>query len=115
MRLLDDLEGRRIVKAGAVLPADHHMERIGAGQLVSMRPGRGDRLFTVRNLIGEPVARLELQVQRGEVAEKGEPDERIEDRMLDDAIDDGADEVAERVHHAVGRACGRAPASSRCG
>ena len=68
VRFLDDLEGRRIVEAGAVLPADHHMERIGTGELGIDAARRGKRLLAVRNLIGEPIARLKLQVQRSEVA-----------------------------------------------
>ena len=38
------------------------------------------------DLIGQAIPRLKLQVQRSEIAEKGERDDRIDDRMLDDAI-----------------------------
>ena len=78
------------------------MERVGAGELGIDAAGCGERLLAVRDLIGEAISRLELQVQVREDAEQRKAEERVKYGMLDDAIDDDADEVAERIHHPVG-------------
>ena len=58
MRLFNHLEGRGIIKARAVLPADHHMEGIGARELAVDAARRGNRLLAIWNLIGEAIPRL---------------------------------------------------------
>ena len=90
----------------AVLPLDHDVRRIGAGQLAVEPAGGFQRLLAVRHLIGEPVARLQGEMRRAEPDEQGEADQRESPRPVHDPVDNGANQPAEPIHGGIGgRAC----------
>ncbi len=84
-------------------PLDHHVHRIGAGELLVDAARRIERLLAVGHLVGEPVARRQVGEGGPEEEEQGDADDRIEIRPVHHAVDDLADDGAKAVHQRVGR------------
>ena len=102
VRLGDDLERSRREQPFAGLPFDHDVHGVGAGQLLVDALRRAQRLLAVRHLVGQAIARLELQIGPAAHDERDERHQRGRHRPMHHAIDDPADQPAEPIHQPVG-------------
>ena len=73
VRIGDNPERFGIIEGSPILPLDHHVDWVGAGQLLIEPAGGFQRLLAVRHLIGEAIARRQRQMRKPEQNAERQP------------------------------------------
>ncbi len=86
----------------AAVPLDHHVDGVGAGQLLVEPIGRGERVLLVRDLIGEAVLRHELAVGEAGKDDRSQPGNAPDEGCRNHAADDRLGDPAKDAEAAIG-------------
>ncbi len=115
VHLGDDLDRHRREQRRAVVPFDHDVHGIGAGELL-VDAARGiERLLAVGHLVGEPVARGQIDEGRREQPKQHDADQGSRDRAGGPRGRRSSRRWCRARPSARPPAPGRAPAPPRCG